>query len=652
MASSLSAGIPQDRVRRLAWTSLLLLKPFYSSQVLVFRCYPCGCLHILNMIRFPPTSIALSESDVEFHLREIQIKAQLYDQGFTQKEVQRYYNECHGRVNDPVEDDLLAFRTTSSVRTNSKKDAPRSISAHPTLEETRKASQTSDGASDVPDDISIRTPSSNDNVKSRQKPTSTAPNHISSSPVSVPSSPPSVTQSSLPYRHAAVRQSSLLRIMHTARSQSSPDSNSSRHDLSQSDAAPDDFLPSPASKIRSYRQRSKTYTYIESEADPPSPPSLSNTEQPSSPPVLQLSRSRPTPSNPHSSPSWLDPEFSSPLVLPPPLSINRRTSSMQFSLPDRTRSSTPLTVNHAVSHPSSPLLPSNSLAILDSFNTTVIDNPLTGSSISPTSPDIAFSLRSETSSAIPGNFPSTPPQTNANPHFSPSFLDSPEASVRVPPRTEPRNPSHRPNGTFGVYNDLLPAATQPQTPADLQSPQRRAVAERNVAYTAPPGQIRTAGRVIGADSNEMEHMEAQTPTARTARMARMRERRAREFARWRDARMESLRSEGGRPDNEVDDDDDTGGVDVNTNGEAMTPELTAQRLGRWDDRQEEAETERAERGLPGEWAQLESSRRQRHAVDWRDEFDEHRVGEENFGLTDLGGVRRRTRTTNTTTGDE
>jgi hypothetical protein len=126
MASSLSAGIPQDRVRRLAWTSLLLLKPFYSSQVLVFRCYPCGCLHILNMIRFPPTSIALSESDVEFHLREIQIKAQLYDQGFTQKEVQRYYNECHGRVNDPVEDDLLAFRTTSSVRTNSKKDAPRS----------------------------------------------------------------------------------------------------------------------------------------------------------------------------------------------------------------------------------------------------------------------------------------------------------------------------------------------------------------------------------------------------------------------------------------------------------------------------------------------------------------------------------------------
>ena len=605
------------------------------------------------MIRFPATSIALSENDVELHLREIQIKEQLYDQGFTQKEVQRYYNERNGRVNDPVEDDFLSSRTPSSIWTNTRKDAPQFVSAHSILEETRKASQASDGAFDTPDNTSTRTPSSNEIVKSRQKPSSTARIAFSSSPVSVPSSPPSVTQSSLPYRHAAVRQSSLLRIMHTARSQSSPDSNTSLHDLNQSDAAPDDFLPSPASKIRTYRQRSKTYTFIESEADPPTPQRLSNTEQPTSPLDLQLSRSRPTLSNALSSQSWLDSELSSPLMLPPPLSITRRTSSMQFSLPDRTRSSTPLTLHHAVSQASSPLLPSNSPATLDSLGTTVIDNPLTGSSMTPTSPDIAFKIRSETSSAMPGDFPSTPPQANTYPHFSSSSLDSPDASVRVPPRTEPRNPSRRPNGTFGIYNDLLPAATQPQTPADLHSPHRRAVAETNVAYTAPPGQIRTAGRLIGADRDDVEHMAAQTPTARTARM---RERRAREFARWRDARMESLRSEGGRGrDNEDDDDDDTGvdaGLDEDTDGGAMTAELDAQRLVTWDNRHGEAEAERAERGLPGEWAQLESSRRQRHAVDWRDEFDEHRVGEENFGLMDLGGVRRRTRTTNTTTSDE
>lgn len=111
--------------------------------------------------------------------------------------------------------------------------------------------------------------------------------------------------------------------------------------------------------------------------------------------------------------------------------------------------------------------------------------------------------------------------------------------------------------------------------------------------------------------------------------------------------MESLRSEGGRGRDH--DDDDTGedaALHLDVDGGAMTPELDARRLGMWDDGDEEAQAEQVE------WVQPERSRRQRHAVDWRDEFDEHRVGEENFGLMDLGGARRRTRTTNTTTSDE
>jgi hypothetical protein len=609
------------------------------------------------MIRFPPTSIALSESDVEFHLREIQIKEQLYAQGFTQKEVQRYYNERHGSVNDLVEDDFLSSRTPSSTWTNTREDASQLANTHSTtgesIGETRKPSYTSDGASDALASSSVRTLSPNENVKSRQKPTATALNPLSSSPASVLSSPPPVTQStqaSFPYRHAAVRQSSLLRIMHTARSQSSPDSNSSSHNMSQSDATLDDFLPSPATKIRSYRQRSKTYTYIESEADPPTPPRHSNCEQASSPPCFQLSQSGPTHSNAQSLPPWLDPELSSPLTLPPPLLVSRRTSSMQFSLPDRTRSSTPLTLDHhAVSRPSSPLLPSISPTIFNALNTTTIGHPSTAPTLPLISADGIFNSRSETSSATPGNFPSTPPQANTCPPVSSSFLDSPETPVRPPPKTEPRNPSQRPNGTFGVYNDFLPATTQPQTPADLQSPRRRAVAERDVAYTAPPGQIRTAGRLVGAERDEVERIGAQTPTARTARM---RERRAREFARWRIARMESLRSEGGRRRGNDDDAGEDAALDLDVDGGAMTPELDARRLGMWDDGDEEAEAEQTERGSPREWVQLERSRRQWHAVDWRDEFDEHRVGEENFGLMDLGGARRRTRTTNTTTSDE
>ena len=48
-------------------------------------------LQALTMIRFPPTSIALSESDIDFHLNEIRVKEQLYAQGLMRKEVHRYY---------------------------------------------------------------------------------------------------------------------------------------------------------------------------------------------------------------------------------------------------------------------------------------------------------------------------------------------------------------------------------------------------------------------------------------------------------------------------------------------------------------------------------------------------------------------------------
>jgi hypothetical protein len=41
----------------------------------------------------------------------------------------------------------------------------------------------------------------------------------------------------------------------------------------ESEVGLDDFLQSPATKTRSYRPRGKTYTYIESGAGPPTPPS-------------------------------------------------------------------------------------------------------------------------------------------------------------------------------------------------------------------------------------------------------------------------------------------------------------------------------------------------------------------------------------------
>ena len=53
---------------------------------------------LLNMIRLPPTSISLSESDIHSHLREINIYQSLLQQGFTRDSIQQYYASI--RVSD------------------------------------------------------------------------------------------------------------------------------------------------------------------------------------------------------------------------------------------------------------------------------------------------------------------------------------------------------------------------------------------------------------------------------------------------------------------------------------------------------------------------------------------------------------------------
>jgi hypothetical protein len=75
------------------------------------------------MIRSAATSIGLSQSDIDFHFCEIEIKEQLYAQGFTRKEVQRYYRERLGHINgSDAEDDDLATRTTSANFTTAREE--------------------------------------------------------------------------------------------------------------------------------------------------------------------------------------------------------------------------------------------------------------------------------------------------------------------------------------------------------------------------------------------------------------------------------------------------------------------------------------------------------------------------------------------------
>jgi hypothetical protein len=97
------------------------------------------------MIRFPPTSIALSESDIDFHLNEIRIKEQLHAQGVMRKEVHRYYNQRHGYVNGiDVEGDAPSTRGSSLTFTKAGDDPAQIAHARILKGGTRKPSGRSD----------------------------------------------------------------------------------------------------------------------------------------------------------------------------------------------------------------------------------------------------------------------------------------------------------------------------------------------------------------------------------------------------------------------------------------------------------------------------------------------------------------------------
>lgn len=110
--------------------------------------------------------------------------------------------------------------------------------------------------------------------------------------------------------------------------------------------------------------------------------------------------------------------------------------------------------------------------------------------------------------------------------------------------------------------------------------------------------------------------------------------------------MESLRGSTGR---EVGEEEDGAGVEAEADVDlGVDGTLTPQFAGRRFDGEDET-AERAERRLIREWAQFTTSGRPLEA-DWRNEFDEDRVGEENFDAMAVS-ERRGRRTTATDGGD-
>ena len=140
-------------------------------------------------------------------------------------------------------------------------------------------------------------------------------------------------------------------------------------------------------------------------------------------------------------------------------------------------------------HPSLSLPPpfSSTRRILSS--TIALPSPHLGAS--PPAPETSPSQRQFSTTLLPSsliipNTPSNPSQRLPSTHSHPSPFSQRSTSSRL--SLGPPAPPSTPTPQFSVYNDALPASSQPQTPADLHS--RHLEASRHL-FSAPP---RMAGR--------------------------------------------------------------------------------------------------------------------------------------------------------------
>ena len=361
-----------------------------------------------------------------------------------------------------------------------------------------------------------------------------------SSASSMQSSPPSVPLN-IPYRHAAVRQSSLLRFAQNVRTSSSPSTAQSETHLDYNDG---EYLLEPHSnphprRRKNYRPRSHTYPYVESEADDTvSADALNDYILHSSPPdavaatmPLPVSSARLystshelhiTQDNETRSPgsSSLRPEAEPfiPTALAPLSPTTRSYSPAQTTLPDRTRRATPYPFNI-------PARSSSSLAISSPQS-----DGLPAAPITPPQAEAPTQML-DPSTDSPVSLPKPPPSTPA-----------PSLPRNRPARTDPRtlHRQSRQGSSISIYNDSLPAAMQPQTPADLSRGQ--ILTEYEAAYTAPPGMMGMASAGIprrhaeGGGDGTLEPGE-QSPTVRSARMRQWRGRELRRSVRVEAVRM-------------------------------------------------------------------------------------------------------------------
>ena len=443
------------------------------------------------MIRLSPTSISLSEADVDFHLRQAQLYHGLRKQGFKKDDIVRYLNDYRESAAQAVSQDAQAFH----------------LSLPSTVELSCNPSQTSVVSSD-----SAQTePTKQDSIHS------SSTDSAGSSTTPFPDLPPSVlggstnrkngvvdddsaispisTTPSMPVPQHAPRKSSLLRFAQAA----SPARQSPDHDDL---VGPSETTP----RVRKYRRRSVTYPYESSERESAGE---AYTQDPVAEGINRLSLE----DQGHDD-ELEDFSFALPAMY--------STSSLASSVSD-TQFASPPTGDG-----------SDDVSVIPSFRPTLgrrRSSSLLGNAFSnadlPSSPPLPrtpvrhYPRPAQTSPESP-QLPTTP---------------TPVRNAVAAPRTEPRLYRQQLDGnSFSVYNDSLPSSSQPQTPADLS--RQPLITEHDAAYTAPPGMIRSALTPVSSYTRRVGETDfgEQSPTARAITL---RERRNRELTR-------SVRAEGVR----------------------------------------------------------------------------------------------------------
>ncbi|KAL6246663.1 hypothetical protein RBB50_005970 [Rhinocladiella similis] len=511
------------------------------------------------MIRLPPSSISLSAVDIEISLRQADIYYGLLRQGFKKHDVARYLNDYRQAQ---AEASVLTYSDFSlSAPTTFELTSRRPI-PHPKEEEVQEQEPPQIGSSNKSgsSEYSSRSTSYAQDVAGQE--CKVAGKHEDKRPPSPKSAVPTMRVN----KHAP-RKSSLLRFFRAA----SPEKQSPEDD-SESVAG-----SSKHTTAKGTSRRSLTHLWRTSEVEKPDSDMVPKDSLAGQLKRLSLE------STSRKSESTVE---LPPIVLPPPLSSTYTFcdslglgSSEEFGGSDNLSEAGSTSKQGQLRRSSSPLCAMESSSYL------------------PSSPPIPHASPIET--------PSSSRSESASPEFP--VTPTPIRNAAAFPHTEPRQYRHQylDGSSFSVYNDSLPAISQPQTPADLS--RGPFVTEHDAAYTAPPGMLLAGSSSLQTlDSGRWDRgIGEQSPTARAISL---RERRNRELER--SVRAEGVRLQRLRIRDEA----------MFTQGAvvASPPEGTGERP---------RATTTAEA--------LQDA--------WRDDLDADRVGEENFeaeiGLSHPRGMR-------------